>query len=55
MNLGRKRLSVWEDIWYGYRMRVKKREGTPYYRAFWDALLFFDDFELKQALQKELP
>jgi len=44
---------LWEDIWYGYRMRVQKREGTPYYRAFWDALLFFDDFELKQILRRD--
>jgi L-ascorbate metabolism protein UlaG (beta-lactamase superfamily) len=29
----------WEDLWYGYALRVEKKPGTPYYRAFWEALL----------------
>lgn len=29
----------WEDVWYGYRLRVTKREGAGYYRAFWEMLL----------------
>lgn len=33
----------WEDPWYGYRLRVHKREGAGYYRAFWEMLLNFDD------------
>jgi L-ascorbate metabolism protein UlaG (beta-lactamase superfamily) len=32
----------WEDVWYGYRLRVTKREGAGYYRAFWEMLLNFD-------------
>ncbi len=32
----------WEDVWYGYRLRVRKREGSAYPRAFWEALLNFD-------------
>lgn len=29
----------WEELWYGYAVRVTKREGTPYYREFWNRLL----------------
>ncbi|MFN7134653.1 MAG: MBL fold metallo-hydrolase, partial [Myxococcales bacterium] len=29
----------WEDCWYGYRLRVRKRDGAGYYRAFWELLL----------------
>ncbi len=32
-----------EDLWYGYRLRVRKRSGAGYYRAFWDMLLNWDD------------
>ncbi|MEW5737735.1 MAG: MBL fold metallo-hydrolase [Myxococcota bacterium] len=33
---------TWEDVWYGYRLRVRKREGAGYYRAFWELLLNAD-------------
>jgi L-ascorbate metabolism protein UlaG (beta-lactamase superfamily) len=33
---------TWEDLWYGYRLRVSKREGSGYLRAFWEALLSFE-------------
>lgn len=33
---------TWEDVWYGYRLRVKKRPGAGYYRAFWELLLNAD-------------
>ncbi len=29
----------WEDVWYGYRLEVKKRDGAGYDRAFWEMLL----------------
>ncbi len=40
----------WEDVWYGYRLEVHKREGAGYYRAFWEMLLNFD----AEALSEEL-
>jgi L-ascorbate metabolism protein UlaG (beta-lactamase superfamily) len=33
--------ATWEDPWYGYRLRVRKRPGAGYYRAFWEMLLNF--------------
>jgi len=33
---------TWEDAWYGYRLRVRKRPGAGYYRAFWELLLNAD-------------
>lgn len=41
---------TWEDTWYGYRLRVKKRPGAGYYRAFWELLLNADT----EALSAEL-
>lgn len=32
----------WEDVWYGYRLRVEKRPGSGYARAFWEMLLGVD-------------
>ncbi len=40
----------WEDVWYGYRLKVKKRPGAGYYRAFWEMLLNFDDGPLSARL-----
>jgi hypothetical protein len=40
----------WEDVWYGYRLRVTKREGAGYYRAFWEMLLNFDDVPTSERL-----
>ncbi len=40
----------WEDVWYGYRLRVKKRAGAGYYRAFWEMLLNFDAEPLSEHL-----
>ncbi|MBL8954376.1 MAG: MBL fold metallo-hydrolase [Myxococcaceae bacterium] len=40
----------WEDVWYGYRLKVHKREGAGYYRAFWEMLLNFDDGPLSARL-----
>ncbi len=40
----------WEDAWYGYRLRVQKREGAGYYRAFWEQLLNFDDTQTSERL-----
>lgn len=46
----------WEDVWYGYRLRVQKREGAGYYRAFWEMLLNFDDVPTSERLaEKYLP
>ncbi len=39
-----------EDAWYGYRLRVTKRPGAGYYRAFWEMLLNFDDEALSQRI-----
>jgi hypothetical protein len=39
----------WEDVWYGYRLRVRKRAGAGY-RAFWEMLLNFDDQELSERI-----
>jgi len=47
-------LSTWEDVWYGYRLQVTKRDGTGYYRAFWDMLLGFDDQAISSQLRAEL-
>ncbi len=33
---------LWEDLWYGYRLRIRKRDGSPYFRVFWEALLELD-------------
>jgi UDP-MurNAc hydroxylase len=44
----------WEDPWYGYRLRVHKREGAGYYRAFWEMLLGFDDEETSLDLHRRL-
>lgn len=40
----------WEDVWYGYRLRVHKRAGAGYYRAFWEMLLNFDAEALSARL-----
>ena len=40
----------WEDVWYGYRLHVRKRQGAGYYRAFWEMLLNFDDEQLSERL-----
>jgi L-ascorbate metabolism protein UlaG (beta-lactamase superfamily) len=40
----------WEDVWYGYRLKVHKRPGTGYHRAFWEMLLSFDAEALSQRL-----
>lgn len=40
----------WEDAWYGYRLRVRKREGAGYYRAFWEMLLNFDEEPVSERL-----
>jgi len=45
--------SNWEDVWYGYRLRVKKREGAGYYRAFWEMLLNFDDVPTSERLAEK--
>lgn len=34
--------SSWEDVWYGYRLHVTKKPGSPYPRAFWEMLLAVD-------------
>ena len=44
----------WEDPWYGYRLRVHKREGAGYYRAFWEMLLNFDDESLSARVALEV-
>ena len=43
----------WEDVWYGYRLKVHKREGAGYYRAFWEMLLNFDAEALSASLAKK--
>jgi L-ascorbate metabolism protein UlaG (beta-lactamase superfamily) len=43
----------WEDVWYGYRLKVKKAPGAGYYRAFWEMLLNFDDEQLSERIGKE--
>lgn len=40
----------WEDVWYGYRLHVRKREGAGYYRAFWEMILNFDDVPTSERL-----
>ena len=40
----------WEDVWYGYRLRVQKRPGAGYYRAFWEMLLNYDEDALSERL-----
>lgn len=40
----------WEDPWYGCRLRVRKREGAGYFRAFWEMLLNFDDDDVSARL-----
>jgi len=44
----------WEDVWYGYRLHVRKAPGAGYYRAFWEMLLNFDAEALSARLAKEL-
>jgi L-ascorbate metabolism protein UlaG (beta-lactamase superfamily) len=34
--------SSWEDVWYGYRLHVKKAPASGYARAFWEMLLGVD-------------
>lgn len=41
---------TWEDVWYGYRLRVRQRPGAGYQPAFWEALLGFDDEAVSSAL-----
>lgn len=43
----------WEDVWYGYRLKVRKRPGAGYYRAFWEMLLNFDAEALSARLAKK--
>ncbi|MBK7860125.1 MAG: MBL fold metallo-hydrolase [Archangiaceae bacterium] len=43
----------WEDVWYGYRLKVHKRPGAGYYRAFWEMLLNFDAEGLSARLQQK--
>ena len=43
----------WEDVWYGYRLKVHKRAGAGYYRAFWEMLLNFDAESLSDSLAKK--
>ena len=45
----------WEDVWYGYRLQVRKREGAGYYRAFWEMLLNFDDEAISERLGAKFP
>ena len=45
----------WEDVWYGYRLHVRKREGAGYYRAFWEMLLNFDDGPVSERLAARFP
>lgn len=45
----------WEDVWYGYRLQVRKREGAGYYRAFWEMLLNFDDEATSERLAARFP
>lgn len=44
----------WEDVWYGYRLKVRKGPGAGYYRAFWEMLLNFDDELLSERIAREL-
>ena len=43
----------WEDVWYGYRLKVRKGPGAGYYRGFWEMLLNFDDELLSERIAKE--
>ena len=45
----------WEDVWYGYRLHVRKRQGAGYYRAFWEMLLNFDDEQISERLAARFP
>lgn len=45
----------WEDVWYGYRLRVSKREGAGYYRPFWEMLLNFDDEDVSARMAARFP
>ncbi len=45
----------WEDVWYGYRLQVRKRPAAGYYRAFWEMLLNFDDEQLSERLAARFP
>ena len=45
----------WEDVWYGYRLKVRKRAGAGYYRAFWEMLLNFDDESTSERLAARFP
>jgi L-ascorbate metabolism protein UlaG (beta-lactamase superfamily) len=45
----------WEDVWYGYRLHVRKRVGAGYYRAFWEMLLNFDDEQTSERLAARFP
>ena len=44
----------WEDVWYGYRLHVRKREGAGYFRAFWEMLLGCDNEALGRQTRAEL-
>lgn len=46
--------TTWEDVWYGYRLRVRKKQGAGYFRAFWELLLNHDDQALSARLAREL-
>ncbi|MFT3837609.1 MAG: MBL fold metallo-hydrolase [Myxococcaceae bacterium] len=40
-----------EDVWYGYRVQVKKRNDT-YYRHFWELLLNYDAEALSKSIAR---
>ena len=44
---------LFRSVWYGYRLRVRKREGAGYYRAFWEMLLNFNDEQISERLGKQ--
>lgn len=44
----------WEDGWYGYRLRVRKREGAGYYRPFWEMLLGVYDEDISAWVREQL-
>ena len=46
--------TTWEDVWYGYRLKVTKRADAGYFREFWDMLLGFDDEAISARLRAEL-
>jgi L-ascorbate metabolism protein UlaG (beta-lactamase superfamily) len=44
----------WEDGWYGYRLRVRKREGAGYYRPFWEMLLGVYDEDISAWVREQV-